>query len=146
MIHGAGKQIFAALVLIIASAPMAMAADGDKQRYSLTETAEGIIRLDKQTGQISICKINNSKLTCKLGADERLAYQSEIARIDAKLDKLQKRMTSLESGEFLKKKAKKSLAEAEQEFDQALKFADKAFRHFFNIMEQAKKKPKKDAI
>jgi hypothetical protein len=37
-------------------------------------------------------------------------------------------------------------AEAEQEFDQALKFADKAFRHFFNIMEQAKKKPKKDAI
>lgn len=146
MKYGAGKPLFAALVLIFASSPLLLAEESDEQRYSLTETAGGIIRLDKRTGHVSICAINNSKLTCKLGADERLAYQREIERIDAKLDKLQSRITSLESGEFLKQKAKKSLAEAEQEFDQAMKFADKAFRHFFNIIEDVKKKPKKDAI
>jgi exonuclease VII small subunit len=146
MKYRAGKQIFTALVIVVASAPALFGAELNDQRFSFTETPNGFIRLDKVTGQVSACTMRESGLVCKMAADERQAYQEEINRIDARLNKLQERITSLESGEFLKKKAKKSFAEAEQELDQALKLADKAFRHFFNLMQDVTKKPKKDAI
>ncbi len=142
----AGKQIFAALLLITVSSPLYAEGGTDNQRYSIVETPNGLVRLDRKSGRISVCKMSNAQLVCKLAADERQAYQEEIDRIDDKLSTLEKRVADIESGKFLKRKAKKSMAETEAEFDQAMKFADKAFRHFFNLMQDVKKKPKKDAI
>ncbi len=112
-------------------------------RYSLTETDNGFVRLDRKTGSVSICTTVGSGLKCRLGADERSAYQQELASIKSTLARLQKRLDVLEARN---QTPGKKAGNEEEEFDRALKFADKAFRHFFGLMQELKQEPKKDAI
>ncbi len=148
-----GKPLFA-VILLASLLPLSVAADQTAkqsertagERYSITEIDGNILRLDQRTGDIAICKPENGKLACKLGFDERHAYQQEIDRINQRLDKVLVRLDALESGKpGTTNKARKPASE-EEEFDRALKFADKAFRHFFGMVQELKKERKKDAI
>ena len=121
----------------------------DVNRYTMSKTANGLVRLDTKTGQVSLCATDSTGVKCKIGADECRAYQQEIDAFDTRLNKLQSRLSALEqdvrSGKFAR--GEKGLpAQAEEEFERALKLADKAFRHFFNLIEEMRGKPKKDAI
>ena len=86
-------------------------------------------------------------MSCKLAADERHAYQKEIDSINQQLDKMKVRIDALEGRKTTAKLKPDNLdAKEEEEFDRALKFADKAFRHFFGMVQELKKESKKDAI
>lgn len=116
-------------------------------RFSIIETTNGILKLDQKNGNISICKQENGQMSCKLAADERHAYQKEIDGINQQLDKMKVRIDALEGRKSTSKlKSSNSDAKDEEEFDRALKFADKAFRHFFGMVQELKKESKKDAI
>ncbi len=136
----------ALLATILLASPLA--AENHDNRYSITKTDNGFLRMNKKTGTVSLCTANGSALTCRMGADERHAYQQEIDAINTKLGALQNRMAKLENtvNSSTSQSTRKSTQTKEQEFDEALKFADKAFRHFFNLMQDIKKQPKKDAI
>jgi hypothetical protein len=74
------------LVLIIAAlvAPPAWAQDkpeGDDSRYTFTRTEDGYLRLDGRTGQVSICTRRTAGWACQTVADERVALEAEIARL-----------------------------------------------------------------
>ncbi len=121
-------------------------------RFSIIETADGFLRLDQKNGNISICKAENGQMICKLGADERRAYEHEIDSINQRLDKMSVRLNALEAqtggtGSLPNSAQKKSTRE--EEFERALKFADRAFRQFFGMIQELKKEEKqekKDAI
>jgi hypothetical protein len=53
----------------------------DDSRYTFHRRGEGFVRLDSRTGQVSQCGWSASTWSCKVVPDERVALESEIARL-----------------------------------------------------------------
>lgn len=69
--------------------------DSENGRYTMSTTADGVIRLDTRTGAISTC--NNSGGTgwaCYTVPDERAAMDAEIGRLEAENEKLRAQLAS----------------------------------------------------
>jgi len=114
----------ALLAPLLAAAP----ASAETGRYVMEKTAEGYVRMDTATGEMSICTEKSGQLVCKLAADERAAFQ------DA-LDRLEERVSRLEE------KADRTLAvPSEEEFDEGLDRMEKFFRRFLGIIEEQEKR------
>jgi len=56
------------------------APDSDNGRYTMSQTSDGILRLDTRTGAISICT-NKNGWVCRVVPDERTALDTEIGRL-----------------------------------------------------------------
>lgn len=69
----------------------AAAAEPDASRFQLERSGDHFVRLDRQTGAMSICQDKDGALVCRMAADERAAYEDE-------LDRLSQRVTKLEQG------------------------------------------------
>jgi hypothetical protein len=68
-----------------AAQPMPDAGNG---RYTLSPVADGVIRLDTKTGQVSTCSNNGNGWACYAVPDERAALDAEIGRLQADNEKL----------------------------------------------------------
>ncbi|MGO7216292.1 hypothetical protein ACCS75_35305, partial [Rhizobium ruizarguesonis] len=66
----------------------------DAGRFQLEKSGDPFVRLDRQTGAMSICQDKEGALVCRRAADERAAYEDE-------LDRLAKRVTALEQAGIL---------------------------------------------
>jgi hypothetical protein len=53
----------------------------DDGRYTFHRRGEGFVRLDSRTGQVSQCGWSANAWSCKVVPDERVALESEIARL-----------------------------------------------------------------
>ncbi|HRI18788.1 MAG TPA: hypothetical protein PL196_09720, partial [Burkholderiaceae bacterium] len=74
------------IALLLASA---VTASGEgTERYQLQKTDTGYVRLNTETGEMSICEERTGQLVCKAAAEERAAFQEEIDRLQAKLQRL----------------------------------------------------------
>src|SRR5262249_60618368 len=75
------------LVLTLSLADFAVASaqtatsDSENGRYSFNPVADGVLRLDTRTGQVSQCSRSDVGWACKVGPDERSALETEIARL-----------------------------------------------------------------
>ena len=67
-------------------------------RFELRDQPGGFVRLDIETGALSFCKVGDGRLTCSVSAEEREAYQNEIARLEDRILALEKRVKLLEPG------------------------------------------------
>lgn len=65
------------------------AAEQDTARFQLERSGDQFVRLDRQTGAMSLCEQKDGTLVCRMAADERAAYEAE-------LDRLAERVTALE--------------------------------------------------
>lgn len=117
-----------ALSVIMAglSAP-ALAQDAD--RFQMERTPEGYVRLDKRTGEMSVCAQQGTQLVCKLAVDDRQVYDSAIDRLQASVDSLEGRVAALES-------RPKSNLPTETEFDQTMNYMQRFFRGFMGIVKE----------
>jgi hypothetical protein len=57
--------------------------DSENGRYSFSAVADGVLRLDTRTGQVSHCSQSDAGWACKVAPDERSALESEIARLQS---------------------------------------------------------------
>jgi predicted nucleic acid-binding Zn-ribbon protein len=64
------------------------------QRYRFSHTAEGVLRLDNETGQVVLCRALGNGWACNPAPDETAVLQIELNRKNAEVAKL--------SGEFAK--------------------------------------------
>ncbi len=110
----AGAALFLSAGLMISGA--ALAADA---RYSMTQTDAGFLRLDTQTGQVSHCREKAGGFTCDLAADERTAYESEIASLTKRLERLEARTPAERAG-----------VPTEEELDEAFGFFESMAKRF----------------
>jgi hypothetical protein len=55
--------------------------DTDHGRYSFTKVADGLLRLDMQTGQVSLCSQRAVGWACQAAPDDRAVFENEIARL-----------------------------------------------------------------
>ncbi|WP_117195272.1 hypothetical protein [Rhizobium terrae] len=79
----------ALLVLVSTPAERSEAQQPQANRFQLERTENGVVRLDTQTGAMTLCRDENGTLSCRMQPDERAAYEQE-------LDRLEKRVTALE--------------------------------------------------
>jgi hypothetical protein len=79
------NQALVATALCVALAAPAFAEgempDSEHGRYSFSKVAEGFLRLDTQTGQVSVCSQRAVGWACQAAPEDRAAFESEIARL-----------------------------------------------------------------
>ena len=80
----------------VAAVPAALAQtaapDSENGRYSFNQVADGMLRLDTRTGQVSLCARKDAGFACNTVPDERTALENEIARLQRENGALKKDM------------------------------------------------------
>jgi hypothetical protein len=66
--------------------------DSENGRYSFNPLADGVLRLDTRTGQVSQCSQSDVGWTCKAVPDERSALETEITRLQGENATLKKEL------------------------------------------------------
>jgi hypothetical protein len=65
-------------------------------RFTFQQTQDGVLRLDTQTGDLSICRSREGKWSCEVAADGRRTTEDELARLRAENAELKKDVKRLE--------------------------------------------------
>ena len=66
-----------------------MPAEGEVGRFTFSPVVDGLMRLDSRTGQVSHCRRRGPTWSCETVADDRAAYEAEIAWLSAKATTLE---------------------------------------------------------
>jgi hypothetical protein len=66
--------------------------DSENGRYSFHPVADGVLRLDSRTGQVSQCSRSDVGWGCKVVPDERSALETEIGRLGREIAILKKEL------------------------------------------------------
>lgn len=131
--------------------PMALLATAganaaDSERYRLEKTEQGYVRMDTQTGEMSICEERAGQLICKLATDARTAFEDELGRLQDVVAKLEARIGRLEAA--LPARSPSALP-SEEEFEQTLGYMERFLRRFLGIakeMNEDDKTPGKQTV
>jgi hypothetical protein len=93
-------SILVAAALVCTGAMGAAAAqampDSENGRYVLSPVADGVIRLDTRTGDVSTCTNTGTGWACYAVPDERAALDAEIGRLQADNEKLKAQLAARE--------------------------------------------------
>ncbi|MBB5575042.1 MULTISPECIES: hypothetical protein [Rhizobium] len=126
MVSGLAALILPAALLL---ATPGYAAEPDPTRFQLERSGDHFVRLDKQTGAMSICQDQNGNLVCRMAADERAAYENELDRLSERVSKLEKTVAS-SSGSNLPSDA---------DIDRTLGIMEKFMRGFMGMAKEFQK-------
>lgn len=131
------------VIAVIGTIALAQNSENSPERYSIEKRDGGTVRVDKKTGEVSFCKTVNSSVICRIGADERSAYETEIESLNQRIAVLEK------SAEHSLSKTKRpsekvpgiarEQSRLDKEFNRAMDFAETAMRRFFGIVQNLKK-------
>ena len=122
----------AALFSLVAASAFSEETD----RYRLEKSANGYVRMDTQTGAMSICEERSGQLVCKMAADERAAYQDEIDRLDNSVKALDARVAKLENS--LSSRLESQLP-SQEDFNKTMGYMQQFFRTFKDIVKDMDK-------
>jgi hypothetical protein len=153
----------AALVLCLAGTGGTRAApmpDSENGRYVLSPVADGVIRLDTRTGDVSTCNNSGAGWACYAVPDERAALDAEIGRLQAENEKLKAQLATREptvSGKIDEplpksdslKKSEPKVAEgdrkieiplpSDRDMDRMMSFLEQAWRRLVDIANRMQK-------
>lgn len=138
-------SVLAIAMVGIALALPSAAQELDTDRFHVVDTADGVLRIDRETGSISECQRETSGWVCRLVADDRQAYEAEINRLDAEVDRLESdladALTALDiaGGEPLTREdaARRALElPSEEELDAVMDTAEEVMSRFFGMVER----------
>ncbi|MBO9192945.1 MULTISPECIES: hypothetical protein [unclassified Rhizobium] len=127
------KNITLSLVAILI--PLAAsAAEPDASRFQLERSGDHFVRLDRQTGAMSLCEEKDGALVCRMAADERAAYESE-------LDRLSDRVTALENKSVVNK-----ALPSDAEIDRSIGIMERWMRSFMGIVKEFQSEDQGNAL
>lgn len=102
----------------------------DLARYSLEKTADGYVRMDKTTGEMSVCKEQGDQLICRAAADDRLAVEDEMARLEKRLAIVENKLGALDRSDLASNQAMPT----DEEFEKTMGYMEKFFRRFMGVV------------
>ncbi|GJM03636.1 MAG: hypothetical protein DHS20C08_21370 [Rhodomicrobium sp.] len=125
-------------------------------RYTLLETKEGVLRLDKRNGNLDTCSKNQDKWECKPIDSGNEAYKPPSEEMDAESGdtisalrlknlKLKQRIADLEAkqtpGDLSEDETQKKALKlpSEEEVDEAISYMEKMIRKFRGAMKRLHK-------
>jgi hypothetical protein len=125
--------MIASLLLIAALYGPAAAQDAAPAgRYTLAPVEGGALRLDTQTGAVSICSGDAGDISCRpLQEDASDGVTGGSPDIEARVSALEARIADLE--------ARTVLLPDEESIDRAMTLADRVMRHFFGMVRELKR-------
>jgi hypothetical protein len=109
------------------------------------------VRLDRQTGEISLCSVSQTGFACRVAAEEREAYQRALADLEGRITALEqkageeagagvtssKRMDRVVPGDDRQVEDETGPeAETMRELDTAMNMAERAMRRFFDVIRE----------
>lgn len=102
---------------------------------TFTETGDRLVKIDRESGHISICEAAGESWVCRLTSDDHDAYEAEIDALRAENEALSARVEALEA-ELEEERAAMPFLDEEQraEFDAFLDLSDEAMRRFFGLV------------
>jgi hypothetical protein len=112
----------ASMLLLVAAGAQAQ----ETQRYQLEKTEKGYVRLDLQTGAMSICEDKDTQLVCRAAVEEKSGSAS--SGDSDRLRQLERRVEVLERAS-----GGKTLTDTDEEFEQGLTWMESFFRRFMGI-------------
>ena len=107
----------------------AIAQDGGTDRYTLEKSESGFVRLDRQTGAVTLCTEAEGILTCRMGADERAAYDADLARLEKRVDALEQQVAG-------GRPAASAPLPSDAEIDRSIGIMERFMRAFFNLVQE----------
>jgi hypothetical protein len=134
--------------------------DSQNGRYALSPVADGVIRLDTRTGDVSTCNNSSTGWACYSVPDERAALDTEIGRLQAENEKLKAELAAREPTVTGKtdeplpktdslKKAEPKLAEgerkieiplpSERDMDRMMSFIEQGWRRLVEMANRMQK-------
>ncbi|RJT38829.1 hypothetical protein D3227_16385 [Mesorhizobium waimense] len=122
----------AALVSLIAASAWSEETD----RYKLEKSTNGYVRMDTQTGAMSICEERAGQLVCKMAADERAAFQDEVDRLQTSMKAMDERVTRLENSLSARLESK---LPSEEDFNKTMSYMERFLRGFMGIVKDMEK-------
>src|SRR5215475_10327776 len=165
MMPASKPSIFATVAVATAvgvAAVMAFAGeqlpDTENGHFTLSQTRDGLVRLDTRNGQVSNCTHDETGWACRLVPDERAAMDAEIGRLQAENDHLKAQLAARDpaagkTDEALPKSDKKvepKAAEGErnkieiplpsdQDMDRMMSFLERAWRRLIDMANRIQK-------
>ena len=150
---------FAVAMTVSGSLMAAQAApDSENGRYTMTPIPEGVLRLDTRTGTMSTCTRNGAGWACYAVPDERAAFDAEIGRLQAEVEKLKGQLATgptvsgkideaLPKSDPLKKEPKTAEGDrkieiplpSDQDVDRVMSFIEKAWRRLIDMANRVQK-------
>lgn len=123
--------LFLATVLVppVAAAETAPAAE---EGFSLQPATGDYLKVDRNSGSVSLCSARAGVWSCQLIPDDRLAYEERIAELEADNGRLEKRVAELEARAGGDRKPLFD-QEDERRLQRFLDLSDRMFRHFFDF-------------
>ena len=134
------RSLVVPALLVLAAAATAQSEETD--RYRLEKSANGYVRMDTQTGAMSICEEKTGQLVCRMAADERAAFQDEIDRLQGSVKALDDRVAKLENS--LSARLESSLP-SEEDFNKTMSYMERFLRGFMDIVKDMEKDEGGDA-
>lgn len=133
------RRAFLMFVPLLAGLGAGPALAAEAQRYQMEKTDKGYVRMDTQTGEMSICEERDNQLVCKLAADERSALQDEIGRLQGEVKAIEDRVVKLENS--LTQRLESTLP-SEEEFEKTMGYMERFFRSFMGMVKDFEKEEK----
>lgn len=101
----------------------------DAERYRLERTDDGYVRLDTQTGVMTLCREADGRLVCTPAA-QGAESASETESLRERLRILEGRVSALESG------APVAGLPPEEEFERGIGYMERFFRMFMGLVRE----------
>jgi flagellar motility protein MotE (MotC chaperone) len=137
------EEVMRIIATVVAAIALALVgaqvfAQDNPDRYTLEKTDRGYVRMDRRTGEMSLCEERSGQLVCQLAADERAAFQDETERLEAAIEALEERVAKLESG--LSAQLDQALP-TEEEFEKTMGYMERFLRRFMGIAKDFENEP-----
>ena len=100
--------------------------------YTLQKTEDGFVRMNNKTGEMSICQERTGQLVCRVAADERTAYEEDLADLKGRVAKLEDTVAAMGKIPPVVRDALPS----DEQFEKSLSYMEKFFRRFMGIAKE----------
>ncbi|MCR9137795.1 MAG: hypothetical protein NXI27_17485 [Alphaproteobacteria bacterium] len=115
-------MIASSTLLVSLSGPASLAQEG---RYVMQRADDGFVRLDTQTGEMSLCRKQDEQFVCRMSADDRRALEAEIGLLEERIARLEAEGSDRRDG-----------LTTEDEIDRTMGIMENMMRRFMGVIEE----------